>query len=159
MKMLLSILLILQILAGAVSFMALLGQSVLLALLYLFLAVLQVTLTVAVICHIGELEDLRYELSRLRASVRELQKAAERDDPDAPVQYPADSPAETAQNTWVCLKCGTVNKADIARCAHCGAAYSASVNPTDDPTVVRQRSRWIKEGKKRGGLFGRKDNA
>ncbi|MBQ8684357.1 MAG: zinc finger Ran-binding domain-containing family 2 protein [Clostridia bacterium] len=159
MKILLIILLVLQILAGGISFITLLAQSFLLALLFLFLTVLQVTLTVAVIRHCEDLDDLRYELERLRGAVRELQKVAEQEAPESPVQVPVDAPAQVAQNTWVCVKCGTVNKADISRCAHCGAAYSVSVNPTDDPNVKRELSRWVKEGKKRSGLFGKKANS
>ena len=153
MCVLLVILLVLQTLMGGFCFIVLLGQSVLLALLYLFLAVLQVALTVAVLSHHGQLEEHRYELERLRYAVRELQKVAET---ETPSEYPVESPTEMAQNTWECVKCGMVNKGETSRCTHCGAAYSASINPTDDPLQKRELSRWIKDDNKRRGLFRRK---
>ncbi|MBQ5840930.1 MAG: zinc finger Ran-binding domain-containing family 2 protein [Clostridia bacterium] len=150
MSILLVILLVMQVVVGSLSFIVLLGQSILIALLYLFLTVLQIALTAAVLSHHGQLEEHRYELERLRYAVRELQKGAET---EMPSEYPAESPAELARNTWECVKCGTVNKAQTTRCTHCGAAYSASINPTDDPAIKREISRWIKDDKKQRRLF------
>ena len=155
MKVLLYILLVLQILASCTLFLVLIAQSFLLALLYLFIGALQVVLTLAVIGNMDSAEVLHFEVSRLRDAVRELQVAAEKENPEAELAYPAENPAELAQNVWECVKCGTVNKAETTRCAHCGAAYAASVKPTDDPLVKRELSRWVKEDKKRR-FFGRK---
>ena len=151
-KVLLVIFLILQVLGNGLVFFAFLPRSIFLALLFLFLAVLQITLTAAVIRHCGELEEIWDEIFRLRGAVRGLQKIVE---PYEETAYPAVSSRELAQNTWECVKCAAVNKADTTRCSHCGAAYAAAVNPTDDPSVKRVLSRWVKEEKKRR-LFGRK---
>ncbi|MBQ4333212.1 MAG: zinc finger Ran-binding domain-containing family 2 protein [Clostridia bacterium] len=156
MKVLLIILLILQILAGGFVFFAFLPSSIILALVWLAIAILQIVLTVAVIRHCDEIEDIWDEIYRLRGAVRQLQNVVE---PPEEVVYPIEAPAETSQNVWECVKCTTVNKTDTTRCSHCGAAYVASVNPTDDPTVKRKMSRWIKEGKTRRGLFDRNTNS
>ncbi len=148
-KVLLYILLVLQIIASCVLFLALIAHSLLLALVYLFVGALQVVLTLAVIGNMDSIDVLHYEISRLRSAVRELQAAAEKEHPEAEATYPAENPAELARNTWVCVKCATVNKAETTHCAHCGAAYAASVNPTDDATTQRKRSRWVKDEPKR----------
>ena len=155
-KTLLFILLVVQVIAAGLLFFMLLPKSILLAILYSALAVLQIALTVAVIRHCDEIENLWYEIERLRGAVRQLQKSVELPEETA---YSVDAPAETSQNVWECVKCATVNKADTTHCSHCGAAYAVSVNPTDDPTVKRKMSRWIKDGKKRRGLFGRSNNS
>ena len=154
-KVMLVVLLILQVLSSGIAIMALLPQSVLLAILFLFLAVLQITLTAAVIRHCGEIEDIWDEIFRLRGAVRGLQKTVET---DAETVNAFETSREMAASTWECIKCCAVNKADTTHCSHCGAAYTASVNPTDDPTVKRKMSRWIKDGKKRG-LFDRRSNS
>ena len=148
--------LILQTIVGGLCFFMLLPKSFLLAILYLAVAVLQIALTGAVIRHCGEVDDLWYEVYRLRGAVRQLQKAVELPEE---AMYPIESPAESSRNVWECIKCGAVNKSDTTHCSHCGAAYDASVNPTDDPTVKRKVSRWVKDGKKRHGLFSRESNS
>ena len=148
------VLLVLQVFVGSWCFIALLPQSLLTALLYLFFTILQSALTVVVILHCNELEGVWYEIERLRYAVRELQKSAETGEE---IVYSAENPADLAKNTWECIKCGTVNKGGTTHCDHCGAAYLTDVYPTDDTTVKRKMSRWIKEDKKRS-LFGGKSN-
>ena len=94
--------------------------------------------------------------SPLRGAVRQLQNVVE---PPEDVVYPIELPTETSQNVWECVKCATVNKAETTHCAHCGSAYAVSVNPTDDPTKKRVMSRWVKDNKKRRGLFDRNTNS
>ena len=153
-RVLLVVLLVLQVLVGSWCFIALLPQSLLTALLYLLITILQVALTVVVILHCNELEGVWYEIERLRYAVRELQKSAEIDEG---IVYSAENPADLAKNTWECIKCGTVNKGGTTHCSNCGAAYLTDVYPTDGVTVKRKMSRWIKEDKKRS-LFGGKSN-
>lgn len=145
-KVLLIILLVLQAVAGGWMFISALSQSILYALIFLFITVLQIALTVAVILHCNDLENVWYEIERLRYAVREVQNTTMTDEE---ITYSAENPAELARNTWECIKCGTVNKADTTHCDHCGAAYDATVYPTDDPSVKRKMSRWVKENKKR----------
>ena len=154
-KVLLWILLALQAITGGILTIATLPQSLVLSLIWLFVSVLQITLTGVVIYHCSELDDVWFEINRLRLAVRDLQKASETDDDTV---YPVENPGELAKNTWECVKCRTVNKADTTNCSHCGAAYAADVYPTDDPLKKRKMSRWIKEDKKHR-LFGGKANS
>lgn len=156
MKALLIVLLVLQMLVCVFVFFAFLPSSIVLALLYLAIAALQCILTVAVIRHCVEIEDIWDEIYRLRGAVRQLQNVVE---PPEDVVYPIELPTETSQNVWECVKCATVNKAETTHCAHCGSAYAVSVNPTDDPTKKRVMSRWVKDNKKRRGLFDRNTNS
>ena len=144
-KHLLVSLLALQIFIGSWLTLVALSQSVWLSLLCLLVVLLQTALTYAVIVNFNELEKVWLEIERLRRSIRELQKNVDTDDE---IVYPAENTAELAKNTWECIKCGTVNKADITHCDHCGAAYLSTVYPTDDPSVKRKKSRWIKEKRK-----------
>lgn len=150
-KALLIILLVLQIFLGSWCFIALLPQSMLTALLFLFLAVLQTALTFVVIIHCNQQEDIWFEIERLRHAVRELQKSAEA---DKEITYFAVNHGDLAKSAWECIKCGTVNKEKTTYCIHCGAAYVTGVYPTDDASEKRKMSRWIKEDKKKS-LFGK----
>ena len=154
-KVLLWILLVLQAIVGGILAIAILPQSLILSLVCLFIYVLQITLTGVVIYHCSELDDVWFEINRLRLAIRVLQKAS---DSDNEMVYLAENSGELAHNTWECVKCCTVNKEDTTNCSHCGAAYSADVYPTDDSSKKRKMSRWIKEDKKRS-LFRSKANS
>ncbi len=140
MKKILSILLILQIISAAITFFAGLSASVLLAILQLAINVLIIALTLAVIFNTDDIENLKYELTRLREDFRK------QDQPDDTKETtpPAATYNDTAKGTWECVKCGTVNKKDTTHCQNCKAEYSPNINPTSNPIKKKKISRWVK---------------
>ncbi len=140
MKKLLNILLIVQIISSTISFFALLSSSILLAIIQLFIGILVVTLTLAVIFNTDDIENLKYELTRLREDFRKQDQVYEIKE-NAP---PTTNYNDTAKGTWECMKCGTVNKSGTTHCTNCAAEYSSYINPTTSPFAKKKVSRWIK---------------
>lgn len=140
MKKLLNILLVVQIISAAITFFAGLSASVLLAILQLAINVLIIALTLAVIFNIDDIENLKYELTRLR---EDLKKQNEPDNIKENTP-PTANYNDTAKGTWECVKCGTVNKAGTTHCSNCKAEYSQFLNPTSNPFAKKKVSRWIK---------------
>ncbi len=140
MKKLLNTLLIVQIISSAISFFVLLSTSILLAIIQLFIGVLVITLTLAVIFNTDDIENLKYELTRLREDLKK-QKESDNIKENTP---PTANYNDTAKGTWECIKCGTVNKAGTTHCTNCKAEYSPYVNPTANPFAKKKISRWVK---------------
>ena len=140
MKKLLNILLVVQIISAAITFFAGLSASVLLAILQLAINVLIIALTLAVIFNIDDIENLKYELTRLREEFKK-QKEPDNIKENTP---PTTHYNDTAKGTWKCIKCGTVNKSGTTHCTNCAAEYSSYVNPTTSPFAKKKVSRWIK---------------
>lgn len=140
MKKLLNILLIVQILSAAITFFAMLSASILLAILQLLINILIIALTLAVIFNMDDIENLKYELTRLR---EDLKKQNEPDNIKENTP-PTANYNDTAKGTWECVKCGTVNKAGTTHCSNCKAEYSPFLNPTSNPFAKKKVSRWIK---------------
>ena len=141
MKKLLIILLIVQAISSAISFFALLSSSIILAIIQLFIGILVVTLTLAVIINTDDIENLKYELTRLREDFRKQDQSYEFKENAPPTTHYND----TAKGTWECIKCGTVNKAGTTHCTNCAAEYSSYINPTSNPFVKKKISRWVKK--------------
>lgn len=145
MKKLLYVLLFLQIICGIYMFFMLIGNSTLYAVFGGFVALLEITLTVAVIQNTDGIERLSNENACLKAKLKKLEDKAEPytvTEPATPTAHHGD----TARGTWECVKCGTVNKAGTDTCQGCGTAYSANINPTSDPNAKKKPrvSRFVK---------------
>ncbi len=140
MKKLLNILLVVQIISAAITFFAGLSASVLLAILQLAINVLIIALTLAVIFNIDDIENLKYELTRLREDLKK-QKEPDNIKQNTP---PSVSRTDTARGSWECVKCRTVNKAGTTHCTNCKAEYSSYINPTSNPFTKKKVSRWVK---------------
>ncbi len=146
MKLLLIILLIIQIISAVIVFFTTLSTSLLLSILTLFIAILQIVLTIAVIYCLDSIEDLRADYNIL------LDKLHKIEDKNNPIKVSHQTPAlkqgEESKKTWKCIKCETVNKAGSKACEKCGAEYSSWINPTFDSNPNKM-SRFLKEKKKR----------
>lgn len=140
MKKLLYLLLGLQIIAAAITFFETLSSSLLLALFQLVLNILTIALTLAVIYNTNDIENLKYDLNKLRSDFRKNDSPPKTQE-NTP---PAVAHTNTARGSWECVKCGTVNKKDTTHCQNCKTEYSPFVNPTANPAEKKKVSRWVK---------------
>lgn len=145
MKKLLYILLFLQIICGLYVFFMLIGNTPFYAVISALIALLEITLTVAVIQNTDGIEQLSDETVWLKAKLKELEDKVNPYDLTE-VTAPAASHGDAAYGTWECVKCGTVNKAGTDTCQNCGAVYSAEINPTSNPCAKKKpkMSRFVK---------------
>ena len=145
MKKLLYILLFLQIIGGVYLFFLLIGNNAFAAVVAGFTCILQIALTLSVIRNTDETERLSDETFWLRTRLKELEDAVNPYNPPEPAA-PTVNHGAAAYGTWECVKCGTVNKAGTEVCQSCGAAYSATINPTSNPFAKKKPriSRFVK---------------
>ena len=143
MKKCLYVLLVLQVLACAVSFIMLLPRSVILAIVFICINSLTIGLTYAVINNINNIEDLWVECSRQRLEIKKITNKLEFEETGI-VKTPVMDDSEISNGVWECIKCGTVNKKGTKSCSNCKAKYSSIINPTDDPYKKKRFSRWVK---------------
>lgn len=146
MRKLLYILLAINILALIYGFFAILGASVVYAVILLALGILELIPIIAIISCLDDIEKLEGENTMLSYRLKKLENEVL---PQETVHnsYPELAHGDTAKAVWECVKCGTVNKAGTSHCSNCKAPYSPFINPTDDPTKKKKRSRWIKDKK------------
>ena len=146
MRILLYILLGINILALAVAFIMMLTTSPVYAVIILLLGILQLVPIIAIISCLDDTEKLKGENTMLSYRLKKLENEVL---PQETVHnsYPELAHGDTAKAVWECVKCSTVNKAGTSHCSNCKAPYSPLVNPTDDPTKKKKRSRWIKDKK------------
>ena len=146
MRILLYILLGINILALAVAFIMMLTTSPVYAVIILLLGILEIVPIIAIISCLDDIEKLKGENTMLSYRLKKLENEVL---PQETVHnsYPELAHGDTAKAVWECVKCSTVNKAGTSHCSNCKAPYSPLVNPTDDPTKKKKRSRWIKDKK------------
>ncbi len=146
MRKLLIILLVINIITLAIAFIMSLVASPLYAILLLLLGILELIPIIAIISCLDDIEKLKQENAMLSYRLKKLENEAL---PEKTVHnsFPELTHGEAARAVWECVKCGTVNKAGTTQCSNCRAPYSPFINPTDDPTKKKKRSRWIKDKK------------
>ena len=143
MKKCLYILLILQVLICAVSFIMLLPKSLILAIIFICINSLTIVLTYAVINNMSNIEDLWAESTRQRLEIKKITNKLDFEETGI-VKSPTMDDTEISNGVWECVKCGTINKQGTKSCSNCKANYSSIINPTDDPYKKKKVSRWIK---------------
>ena len=143
MKKWLVILLCINIFTLTLVFFMVLSTSLFYAIIIGLLGLLELIPLVALISCLDDIENLKYEHSKLIYKLRLLEDEAyqKTEDDKVPNKF---AYTETARATWECVKCGTVNKAGTQTCSNCKAAYSTFVNPTDNPYTKKKISKWIK---------------
>lgn len=129
MKKCLYILLIIDILAIAVGFITMLTASVIYAIIFLALSILQLVPIIAIIYCLESIEDHNYKISQLYLKLHRLEETKTNDNtpPVAEVGDKSDLP-------WKCVKCETVNKSGATNCSNCGAKFLPEINPVFEPT-------------------------
>lgn len=142
MKKLLYILLAVKIFATLFMFFSILGSNIGVAVVMLALGVLEITVIVAVIRNMDEIEELWYSLNRVRHDIKVIDDNIEK--PHDEKSAPSIDRREAARGAWECVKCATVNKEGTDSCSNCGAEYSAWDNPTVSPNAKKKLSRWVK---------------
>ena len=142
MKKLLYILLAIDIITLVIAFFMILGTSMLYAIIFALLGVLQIVPIVAIISNMDKIENLEDEVTYLYSKLKRFEETNTElpDSTSSPVTHNPD----TARATWECVKCGTVNKANTDHCDNCKAPYSPYINPTSDPYAKKKVSRWVK---------------
>ena len=145
MRKFLYILLVINILTLTYAFFAILGTSVLYAVIVLALGILELVPIIALISCLDNIGKLQSENVMLSYRLKKLENEILTNDTPADTVYPELKHGETARAVWECVKCGTVNKAETSHCSNCKAEYSPFINPTDDPTKKKKLSRWIKD--------------
>lgn len=130
MKKLLYILLVIEIILAAVAFFMLLYTSVFAAILLGSLNLLTLVPIIAIIHNMNSIDDLSYDMSKIRYKVKALEDIINKDLPEG--EKPTETFVGGAMGNWECIKCGTVNKEGTNRCENCKAAYSPEYDPTDD---------------------------
>ncbi len=148
MRKFLYILLLINILTLTYAFFAVLGSSVLYAIIILLLGILELVPIVALISCLDGVEKLKEENAMLSYRLKKLENEILQPDTVSETAYPELIHGDTARAVWECVKCGTVNKEGTSHCSNCKAEYSPFINPTDDPNKKPKLSRWIKEKKK-----------
>ena len=143
MKKLLYILLAIKIFATLFMFFSILGSNIGVAIVTLALGNLEITVIIAVIRNIDEIEELWYSVNRMRYDIKVLSDNTPMDDEKSDYA-PSIDRREAARGAWECIKCATVNKAGTDSCSNCGAEYSVWDNPTVSPNSKKKLSRWVK---------------
>lgn len=138
------ILLVIEIAASAIGFFILLLNTFWLAFIYIPLSLLGLVPIIAIIHNYDKIEDLSYELNRLKYELKNLTDSKAEEISNETLSVPAVSRKETARGAWECIKCGTVNKEGTTHCMNCKADYSPWDNPTDSPYEKKKLSRWVK---------------
>lgn len=141
MKKFLYALLVVKILSSTLVFLYLLSSSIIVSIVYGFLSVLEIALVVAVIINTDRIEDLWYNVNRVRSDIKKLYDNIHIEDNNVVLSVDI---CETARGAWDCVKCGTVNKKNSSVCEHCGASYSSFINPTVNEYQKKKVSKWIK---------------
>ena len=142
MKKLLYVLLIINIFSMILAFFALLANSVIYAVIVLLLGILQLVPIIALIVSMNNIENMQDDLYYLYGKVKTLEeKTGFLPEKKITEEQRA---SITANGTWKCIKCGTVNKAQTTHCDNCKAAYSPLTNPTQNPNEKKKISRWVK---------------
>lgn len=144
MKVLLYILTVLQILSGVFLFFIFITTNAwYYGLIFLFISILQATLTLVVIDNKNRIESLEYYNDNILLKLKKLENNDEINS-----TYPSpviDQNIPAAVGAWQCINCDTINKAGTNRCSNCQANYSPEINPTVNPNAKKKRiSRWIK---------------
>ena len=129
MKKCLYILLIIDILAIVFGFITMLTASVIYAIVFLALGVLQLVPIIAIIFCLDNIEDHNYKISRLYLKLHHIEETKENDNPP-----PVAEIGDKSDLPWKCIKCDTVNKAGATNCSNCGAKFLPEINPVFEPT-------------------------
>ena len=121
MKIVLTVLAVLNILGGIIGCMLSFGTNVILAILILAGGIVSSVPYIAV---------LRGEQLELKGKLHRLIDAAEKQSAEATAESaPAPAlPQEISRHAWKCVKCQTINKPGTSECSGCGARYSPWVN-------------------------------
>lgn len=129
MKKCLYILFVIDVLAIACGFITMLTSSVIYAIIFLALGILQLVPIIAIIFCLDNIEDHNYKISRLYLKLHRIEETKENDNtpPVAEIGDKSDLP-------WKCIKCDTVNKAGATNCSNCGAKFLPEINPVFEPT-------------------------
>lgn len=145
MKTLLYILLILQIISGAFGFFMFIASAWYIALICLFLYLLQVVLTLAVIDNKNRIENLELNVDNIFYKLKKYENTNDIIFNDDKSVTPIVENRHASIGPWECIKCGTINKTSSTHCSNCKADYSPLLNPTVNPNDKKKRvSRWIK---------------
>lgn len=142
MKKWLYVLLGIEIIANIVVFFTLLYSSLFAALFGTALNVLSLVPIIAIIYNINDIEDIQYDMSKMRYTMRKIEDSLAKDRDST--EEEAEPVAGASVGVWECIKCGNVNKEGTNHCDNCKAAYSPEYNPTDDPSKKKKVSRWVK---------------
>ncbi len=146
MRKLLYILLVINIITLAIAFIMSLVAAPLYAILLLLLGILELIPIIAIISCLDDIEKLKQENAMLSYRLKKLENEVIPEEAKHN-RIPELVHGEAARAVWECVKCGTINKAGTSHCSNCKAPYSPFINPTDDPTKKKKRSRWIKDKK------------
>lgn len=132
MKKILYLILILDIISIVIVFFGTLATSPLLSVIVLIFGAIGLVPIFALITALDDIEQLKFEVSRLHSNLRAHEKQENGEEP--PVSPPVTAPTinkEVAKSNWQCIKCVTVNKAGTYKCSNCGTLYDPYINPTD----------------------------
>ena len=130
MKVVLTVLAVLNILGSIIGCMLSFGTNVILAILILAGGIVSSAPYFALIGALEDIAVLRGEQLELKGKLRRLMDAAEKQSAEATTE-PAPAPAlpqEISRHAWKCVKCQTINKPGTSECSGCGARYSPWVN-------------------------------
>ena len=152
MKAALLVLLVLQLVSGAILGIGAFSQSLLLGILSIASAVLGILPIIALLWCMDDVDDLRSECVRLQCKLYQLEKAV------GPVQQPimkdgeaaqaSPLPIQTANRRWTCPKCQSVNAEGTSFCQECGARYASDFGGLEERPLTKWK---LKDYKKRKG--------
>lgn len=119
MKKCLIVLVVINVIAGAVSGFALLAENLLLGIVGFAGTALGIVPYIALIHALEEIEDLRASVQLLFGRTRRMETAM-----DTSEELSVAMRSQPAGEMWSCPRCQTVNKVGTASCESCGAAYT-----------------------------------
>ena len=114
MKKLLYVLLVIEIVLSVAAFFMMLQTSLFSAIFLGGLNALTLVPIIALIQNINSIDNLSYDMSKLRYKVKTLEDIVNKDIPKE--EKLAETYAGGAIGNWECIKCGTVNKEGTIRC-------------------------------------------
>ena len=143
MRTFLYIYLVLNIIAAIIGSIAVLFTSPLTALIYIPLVILNIIPIFAIISNLESIEQLKSDFYKLKCEIKSNKVDTDNEYNDIHTA-PAVNYEYTADNSWQCVKCATVNKSGTNHCSNCYTAFSPDISTTSDIAEKKKISRFIK---------------
>lgn len=130
MKIVLTILAVLQLIGGLIGCLFALGSNPLISLLFLGGGIVGAVPYVALISVLEDIAVLKEEQGELKGKLRHFIPAEGVPSADEQTGSAGSQPLsrEVALFSWKCLKCQTINKPNTSSCSGCGALFSPWIN-------------------------------
>lgn len=144
MRKLLYVCFILNIIGSIASFIILMISNFLYALILLPFIFLNLIPIYVLLQNTDEIDNLNYEVSRLRYKLKTLEDLQECAEEKPILKEDRPKNIQTSTDTWKCAKCGTINKPNTTFCSNCKTEYSFYTAIYEEKKKKKKVSRCVK---------------